>query len=401
MDKLKYIDIFAGCGGLSLGLCTAGFSGVFAVEKNEDAFATFKYNLLTNCAHFDWPEWLPISNYDINILMKTHEKELKGLCGTIKLVAGGPPCQGFSMAGKRNSQDGRNKLVKSYVKFIRMVQPEAIIFENVHGFTLDFTSEEHKNKKYSNYIVNALRRAGYKTACKIINMSEFGVPQTRKRFILVAMKEHDPKDVFKKLEENRVDFLKKKNLMVPVKVADAIDDLKKSHGTIQSPDSKNFKAGVYGEILCPYQKMMREKNVENVNIAVDSHRFVNHTKDIVALHKKLQKKAPRGKRITPADGMVKNLKRRGVTVLDKELPAPTITSIPDELVHYEEPRILTVREHARIQSFPDWYQFKGKYTSGGKRRKLEVPRYTQVGNAVPPLFAEQIGIALKEVLSNE
>ena len=88
-----------------------------------------------------------------------------------------------------------------------------------------------------------------------------------------------------------------------------------------------------------------------------------------------------------------------LTVLDANGQAPTITSIPDELVHYEEPRILTVREHARIQSFPDWYEFKGKYTSGGKRRKMEVPRYTQVGNAVPPLFAEQIGIALMEVLN--
>ena len=81
--------------------------------------------------------------------------------------------------------------------------------------------------------------------------------------------------------------------------------------------------------------------------------------------------------------------------------SPTITSIPDELVHYCEPRILTVREHARIQSFPDWYEFKGKYTSGGKRRKNEVPRYTQVGNAVPPLFAEQIGRAIKEVLKED
>lgn len=78
-----------------------------------------------------------------------------------------------------------------------------------------------------------------------------------------------------------------------------------------------------------------------------------------------------------------------------------IASIPDEIVHYAEPRILTVREHARIQSFPDWFEFKGKYTSGGSRRKQEVPRYTQVGNAVPPLFAEQIGIAIWEVLSND
>ena len=105
--------------------------------------------------------------------------------------------------------------------------------------------------------------------------------------------------------------------------------------------------------------------------------------------------------LTPDDNIIKGLKRRGVTVLNPNAQAPTITSIPDELVHYCEPRILTVREHARIQSFPDWYEFKGKYTSGGIKRKKEVPRYTQVGNAVPPLFAEQIGIALLEVINSE
>ena len=79
---------------------------------------------------------------------------------------------------------------------------------------------------------------------------------------------------------------------------------------------------------------------------------------------------------------------------------PTVTSIPDDLIHYKEPRIPTVREVARIQSFPDWYEFKGKYTTGGERRKLEVPRYTQVANAVPPLFAEQVGVVLRELIEN-
>ena len=119
------------------------------------------------------------------------------------------------------------------------------------------------------------------------------------------------------------------------------------------------------------------------------------------MHNDLLAHAPVGKRITPDDKIVPNLNRRGVTILSKRAQSPTITSIPDEIVHYIEPRILTVREHARIQSFPDWFELKGKYTSGGKRRKQEVPRYTQVGNAVPPLFAEQIGLAIWEVLEND
>ena len=148
-----------------------------------------------------------------------------------------------------------------------------------------------------------------------------------------------------------------------------------------------------------YQRLMRE-GMEEFEGAVDSHRFVNHRKETIKLHENLLLYAPRGKRITPDDNIVEGLNRRGVTVLDSNLQAPTITSIPDELVHYSEPRILTVREHARLQSFPDWYEFKGKYTTGGARRKTEVPRYTQVANAVPPLFAEQIGIALKEMIEN-
>lgn len=398
MKPIRYIDIFAGCGGLSLGLCNSGFSGVFAVEKNRDAFSTLKYNLIDNATHFDWPNWLPIQEYDINVLMRDYADKLKLLEGKIDLVAGGPPCQGFSMAGERKTNDQRNELVKSYVKFIRIIKPEMIVFENVHGFTVKFTKKDGKQKKYSNYIINALKRAGYKTSYRIIDMSEFGIPQSRKRFILVAMKNHEPDVFFELLYRNRETFFKSKKITGSIYAEDAIDDLKKQHGSVNSPDSKNFKAGVYGQITSNYQKLMRLNNEISTNSPVDSHRFVNHSNEIIKLHKDLLECGIRGKRITPSDGLIKGLKRRGVTVLDKNKIVPTITSIPDELVHYEEPRILTVREHARIQSFPDWYQFKGKYTSGGKRRKFEVPRYTQVGNAIPPLFAEQMGNALREVL---
>ncbi len=401
MKPLNYIDIFAGCGGLSLGLCNAGFKGVFAVEKSHDAFSTLQYNLITNNNHYMWPEWLPMSEHDIDAFIQKYYSQLKALSGSITLVAGGPPCQGFSMAGKRDVNDQRNKLVKSYIRFIKILQPEAIVFENVHGFTVDFKKKNGKTKKYSSYVINALRRAGYKTAFQIVDMSDFGVPQSRKRFILVALKDRNPKKVFTILYENRDSFLSQRHISVYTTVRDAIDDLKKSAGTVRSPDSKGFMAGVYGSISSPYQRFLRENANCGFDDAVDSHRFVNHSTRVIHLHQNLLAEATKGKRITPSDGIVEGLKRRGVTVLDENRPAPTITSIPDELVHYEEPRILTVREHARIQSFPDWYQFKGKYTSGGQRRRQEVPRYTQVGNAVPPLFAEQIGLALKEVLKDD
>lgn len=399
VDSKVYIDIFAGCGGLSTGLLNAGWTGLFAVEKNADAFSTLKYNLIDNQDHFLWPTWFPIQECDINELLKKQAENLRALQGKVTLVAGGPPCQGFSMAGKRDKDDQRNKLVKSYIKFIKLVLPQAIIFENVHGFTVNFKGKRG-TKQYSSYVERALKRLGYRTMHQIVDMSEYGVPQNRKRFILVAMKDHSPRNVFDVLNQNRKSFCESKGITCKTTVYEAISDLEKVHGTRPSPDTKGFQAGIYGPIQSGYQRLMRQ-GVELEIDAVDSHRFVNHRKDTVALHNDLLLHAPVGKRITPKDNIVSNLNRRGVTVLNRDAQAPTITSIPDEIVHYAEPRILTVREHARIQSFPDWFEFKGKYTSGGSRRKQEVPRYTQVGNAVPPLFAEQIGIAIWEVLSND
>lgn len=395
----NYIDIFAGCGGLSTGLTNAGWTGLFAIEKNTDAFLTFKYNLIDNKKHFLWPSWLTIAEHDIDELLKTHAVELNKLQGKITLVAGGPPCQGFSMAGKRNKYDQRNKLVKSYFKFIKLVRPEVIFLENVYGFTVNF-KEKKGTKRYSSYAERTLKRLGYKTAHRIVDMSDYGVPQSRKRFILIGMQSHLPKKVFEILDNNKKTFCERKGISCTTTVLEAISDLEKKHGTVPSPDTKGFLAGKYGAIQSGYQRLMRKGIVLEAG-AVDSHRFVNHKEETVKLHKNLLLLAPVGKRIKPTDNIVENLNRRGVTVLNKEALAPTITSIPDELVHYNEPRILTVREHARIQSFPDWFEFKGKYTSGGKYRKLEVPRYTQVGNAVPPLFAEQIGNAIWEVLQNE
>ena len=108
----------------------------------------------------------------------------------------------------------------------------------------------------------------------------------------------------------------------------------------------------------------------------------------------------KGKRITNKEREQWHIKKRGLTLLNMNDVSPTLTSHPDDYVHYAEPRILTVREYARIQSFPDWYQFKMKYTTGGDMRKKEVPRYTQIGNAIPPLFAELAGRVLIEILND-
>ena len=386
--SLKYIDLFAGAGGLSLGLHKAGLTGVFAVERNKDAFETLKYNLIDKKSHFEWPEWLDQKNWDILELLEKHSLELSNLKGNVDLVVGGPPCQGFSMAGKRQNDDVRNQLMHSYIEIVRLVQPKFLFFENVQGFTVDFKGEDTL-KNYSNILLDELKNMGYKVECQIIMMSEFGVPQNRKRFILFASKDKLRKSFFDILTYNRDNFLKDRRLKLPITVSQAIDDLKYEHGVVDSQDTKNFKNGTYGKVNSSYQRLMK-KNIGKKSIP-DSHRFAKHREETVELFERLMQASDKVLRITPQMDMVKGLKKRGVTPLKEKSVCNTITSIPDDYIHYAEPRIMTVREHARIQSFPDEYEFKGPYTTGGERRKIDVPRYTQVANAVPPLFAEQVG----------
>jgi DNA (cytosine-5)-methyltransferase 1 len=130
----------------------------------------------------------------------------------------------------------------------------------------------------------------------------------------------------------------------------------------------------------------------------DSHRFANHLPSTVEKFAWFQANCSKGKRIPIAErGQYAN-KKHAVQILHPNSVGPTVTTLPDDYLHYSEPRILTVREMARLQTFPDWYSFKGKYTTGGESRSKECPRYTQVGNAVPPLLAEALGLALLQLL---
>lgn len=394
-----YVDLFAGCGGLSFGLYNAGWQGLFAIEKNADAFATLKYNLIDKRHHFVWPEWLEMTNIDINKLLLNYKEQLIELRNQVDLVVGGPPCQGFSMAGKRQGNDVRNKLYNTYIEFVKLVQPRMLFFENVHGFTVGFErnyrGRTRKGKPYSEKLVKKLKDLGYDVAYKEILMSDYGVPQNRKRFILFAIKGGNAELLFEKLDANKAMFLKQRGLITPISVNDAIGDLQRRYGEVQSPDTPRFANGVYGPINSIYQRYMRH-NVAEIDIP-DSHRFAQPKPQTVELFERLMEVSDQAIRITPKMEMVEGLKKRGVTPLKENCICPTITSIPDDFVHYSEPRILTVRECARLQGFSDDYVFRGKYTTGGERRKIEVPRYTQVANAVPPLFAEQVGIVLGEM----
>ena len=399
--QMQYVDLFSGCGGISLGLCNAGLGGVFAVEKHPDAFLSLKHNLIDNQSCFEWPGWLPLKNWDINDLLKTCSAQIIQLRGQIDIVVGGPPCQGFSVAGQRRATDRRNKLIHSYLKFVELIQPRVILFENVRGFTLKFSnSKKHSKVAYSEIVLQELNELGYTDAHgEMVNFVEYGVPQRRRRFLVIATRENSSKEIFSQLEGNRESFLSTKGIGTTISSRSALSDLERRHGTTNCPDSPRFFSGIVSEKQTNFQKILRLP--DKTNYVPDSHRFVNHTPAIQKVFELLLEKAPRNRTIKGKERELYAFKKRSLMVLDPEEPTPTITTIPDDFVHYSEPRVMTVRECARLQTFPDWFEFKGPYTTGNKERVRQVPRYTQVGNAVPPLFAEQLGIAITQVLSRK
>ncbi|GAB5562627.1 MAG: DNA cytosine methyltransferase [Synoicihabitans sp.] len=394
LQKLNYIDLFSGCGGLSLGLFNSNqWHGLFAVEKSPDAFQTLRFNLIDKNEHFSWPQWLAKSHHDINELLELHRENLTALRGKVDLVAGGPPCQGFSMAGRRIEDDQRNSLVISYLKFIELVQPKVILFENVKGFKVGFMREdETRGVPYSEVVLDFLRNLGYSDAkAEILNFSDFGVPQHRQRCIIVGTRNHSSSKFFSLLRNNVVEFLESKGLKATQSLEEAISDIQRKHGEDTSLDTPQFRAGRYSpKSDTSYQELMRGE----VTGPPDSHRFAKHSPDVESKFSTIIKERLTSKEVRDRF----ETKKCSTKLLSPNTPTPTLTTLPDDYVHYCEPRILTVREYARIQSFPDWFEFKGKYTTGGPRRKIEVPRYSQIGNAIPPLFAEHAGQVLEEIL---
>ncbi|MCA7969686.1 DNA cytosine methyltransferase [Burkholderia sp. AU39826] len=399
-----FIDIFAGCGGLSLGLMQAGWKGLFAIEHDKNAFETLRHNLLQRqrTIKFSWPNWLPKAPHDVTEVLANHRERLLALSRKVDMIVGGPPCQGFSSAGRRDPSDPRNRLVNAYIEFVRLVQPKVVLIENVRGITQDFEDESDPTGKinYARWIVSALS-SEYVVSTRMLDTSSFGVPQKRHRFFIIAIrKDWSKKNVgnpFDSVDRIRSHFLREKGIgNVPVSAKSALSDLEiHRNGKIDSRDTVGFEDISYKSPLTAYQKLMNCQAKEGVT----DTRLARHGPDIVARFRKLIE-------ICHADGRLNvsispelrasfGLRKCAIRVLDPESPSPTITSMPDDLIHYSEPRTLTVRENARLQSFPDWFAFKGKYTSGGERRRREVPRYTQVANAVPPLVAEAIGLALK------
>lgn len=421
MDKFTFIDLFAGCGGLSLGLMQAGWQGIFAVERNEFAFQSLKHNLIDSHKdyQYNWPLWLPQKNMTVSRLLKHYRKEIECLKGQVDLVAGGPPCQGFSSRGIRSKSDSRNNSYKDYIKFVELVEPKFLLIENVRGIDVDFkTGKKNKgNKKsgrptksFARRITDVLSQIGYDAKWNLVKAVEYGVPQFRPRYIMIGIKRDNtngilksekPDAFFELLSRSRHDFFKKKGLEFKdyISVREAISDLKtEGCERIDCVDSPGFKQITYGGPITNYQKIMHGKlNGDPPN----SLRLAKHRKCTLEMFKNIMNSCRPGVSLGDKERAKIGLSKHRIVWLDARNPSHTLTTLPDDLLHYSEPRILTVRECARLQAFPDWFEFKGNYTTGGNRRKKDCPRYTQVGNAVPPLLAEAMGDALKNFIASE
>lgn len=403
-----FIDVFAGCGGLSLGLFQAGWKGLLAVEADRFAFETLKHNLLSSGRYFyDWPIWLPQEPRNISGFIKAYRDHLESLAGTVDLIVGGPPCQGFSLAGRRKKNDPRNRLFKHYLELVELLHPPLLLFENVRGMTIVHGKKYRPCRKgpgrpptpFSAKIQKRLDDMGYKVYPKLVRAMDFGVPQLRPRFIMLAVTKElltDPAayDPYAGLEAARVGFLSQKGLPTdrPIGVREAISDLEvNGKDLMPCDDVRGYEQIVYEEPLTTYQKLLHG----NMNGAgPNSLRLAKHGDQVRKRFKRILKICRRGVQLSPFERTSLGIKKKCVVAMHPEAPSHTLTSLPDDLIHYSEPRILSVREYARLQSFPDWYAFKGKYTTGGSLRVKECPRYTQVANAVPPFLAEVLGQVL-------
>jgi DNA (cytosine-5)-methyltransferase 1 len=179
-----------------------------------------------------------------------------------------------------------------------------------------------------------------------------------------------------------------------VTVKDAISDLRKRGSKfVECIDSGGFKQIVYRSPVTPYQVQMHGSMNGH---APNSLRLPNHSPRIVARFTRMVREARKGVSLSDTERRTFGVKKQSVVVLDGGAPSHTLTTLPDDYIHYSEGRILTVREYARLQSFPDWFEFRGAYTTGGDRRKKSCPRYTQVGNAVPPRLANFLGRLIRK-----
>ena len=367
-NDVTVVDLFCGAGGFSEGFRRAGYKIIFGFDKCPQAIETFKYNLKTTGLAGDITQYTPKKLLEIAGLDRQN----------IDVVIGGPPCQGFSVAGMMKINDERNFLYQEFIRFIKYVKPKLFVMENVP------TIASYDNGSIIQDIDGSFREIGYKKPSMLkLNAANFGVPQTRERFFITGSR--DGKQSFPPTPSHELPSKKKNGTIeIPagnfVTVEDAISDLLLK-GSLGSDEM---------DYLHKPKSDYQEKRRKGSSILYN-HRASKHTPNVIDRFSRFRE----GDKISD---LPKEFKTNKIVVkrLVRSLPSATVMTLPDDMIHYAEDRILTVREMARVQSFDDKFRFIGKRTTGGQLRKKECPQYTLVGNAVPPLLAEAIARKLLE-----
>lgn len=351
---MNAIDLFAGCGGLSKGFMDAGFKIIVGVDNDEAALETFKLN--HNGA-------IPLK---ADLSQQNTFDEIKRLAGknNIDVIIAGPPCQGFSLTGPRHFDDKRNKLYLAVFEVVKQFQPKGFIIENVPGMATLYDGQ------IKNEILRRFKKLGYNVKCKILCAADYGVPQIRKRLIFMGIREDIGYPVFPD------------PILTPDKYVtcrQALSDLPSRNSSLgEEVDSYTKKAET------DYQKLMRKKSCKLYNHVASEHsELVKYTISLV-----------------PEGGNYKDLPK-GVgesrkfhvawTRYNGNKPSNTIDTGHRNHFHYEYNRVPTVRENARLQSFPDNFRFLGTRTQQNR----------QVGNAVPPLLGYHLGLQLKAIIAGK
>lgn len=345
----KTIDLFCGAGGFSLGFEMAGFETKLAIDKWDPAINTFNHNRKDKVG-----QSIDIYDFDNERIKKFNdENDIDG-------IIGGPPCQGFSMVGTRDEEDDRNNLYLQYVRFVDVVKPKFFILENVKGLlTL-------KEGFFKDDIINRFTELGYNVNFKMLIASDYGVAQNRERVFFVGLR----KDLF----GDRFFEFPEGSPSNAVSTGEALSDL-------PSLDNGEDPEAYRTEPQNDYQRLMRKNSSKITNNVITRH--TEQTKQVISM--------------VPDGGNIRDLPEEYYSIrnystafkrMNSKKPSTTIDCGHRNYFHYKENRVPTVRESARIQSFPDDYFFTDSKTS----------QYTQVGNAVPPLLAKAIACEMRKLL---
>ena len=417
--KHTFVDLFAGCGGLSLGLEEAGFTPLLVNELNKDAMATY---LMNRTHDYPWLEQNNVNNVKDLVLQPNLLKDFIDSIreklhvdiekGELDLLCGGPPCQGFSGIGFRRSysvekaQLPSNYLFQDMAFLVNRMNPKIFLFENVRGLMTSKWTQNGTNGEIFKTVLETFTGIGkYHVCYKLVHAKDYGVPQNRPRVLIVGLR----KDVFPNMSPANTDAVISGFLPKPVGGAPDLQDLL---GDLV--DTEHTNGGATLEYVSAPQNDLQKKfrtkrngEVLEKGDALTEQEYSHHAQKILDKFKAMHENGGE----IPEEFKTKKFSQRLLPCKWGETgPTMTCCSAPDDYVHFSQPRSFTVREWARLQMFPDWYQFSGPRTTGGLRRAgnpregmfdRELPKYTQIGNAVPVGLAYNVGMHFVKLLEDK